>query len=59
MMLVDHALHAQGGIHLADAAFLDDDLAALEDLSELLQLTVHCYYDSYFHLLMYFCPSLI
>ena len=42
-----------------DSAFLNDDLAALEDLSELLQLTVHCYYDSYFHLLMYFCPSLI
>jgi hypothetical protein len=54
MKLVNHALGTQGRIHLADAAFLNQDVGvAVEQSFQLPQLLVHGYNDAYSHILYF------
>jgi hypothetical protein len=50
--LVDHALGAEGGIHLANATFLHQHITVVEKRFELIQLLVHRYNDTYLHVFL-------
>ena len=47
--LVDHLLGTKGRIDLADAAFAHQHIAVGEELLQLLQLLIHSYDNTYFH----------
>lgn len=49
-VFADHFRCTDGGIHLADAAFFHNDSAVVEQVLQLLQLFVHGYDNSNFHL---------
>ena len=52
LILVYHLGSAEGCIDLAHATLLNDDVAVLKQVLQLLQLLVHCYNNSYLHVVV-------
>ena len=47
--LVDYPLGSEGSVHLADATLFYAHISVVKEVSQLLQLLVHGYDNSYFH----------
>jgi hypothetical protein len=55
--LINHSLGTKGGIDFADATLLYQHVTVVEQLLQLVQLLVHGYNNTYFHMFYTFCAQ--